>query len=47
MKFTAPGKVPDENFDVEVEKEKEFLDIATSISSGGLDQVIVNKVRLL
>ncbi len=46
MEFTAPGKVPDEHFDGEVEKEKEFLDIASSISSGGLDQVIVNKVRL-
>jgi hypothetical protein len=38
------GKVPDEFFDAEVEKEKEFLDIATSISQGGLEQVTVVKV---
>ena len=38
--------VPHEFFDDNIESEKEFLDLATSLNSAGLESLTVQKVRL-
>lgn len=39
--------VPDEFFNVEMEKDKEFLDLASIASSGRLENLTTMKVRIL
>lgn len=44
--FLGSHKVPDESFDLEVESDREFLDIATSLHKGGLENLTTIKVNL-